>query len=143
VSHPPAGLAARFWPKVRCFPGECWVWTAADNGAGYGVIGDKDRIVYAHRYAYETLIGPIPTGKELDHRCRNPRCVNPTHLEAVTHRENIARGVAPWARYQRGEPCIRGHARTPATTNRQGQCRPCLAELARGYRAAKAQERRA
>ncbi|WP_369010576.1 HNH endonuclease signature motif containing protein, partial [Bacillus cereus] len=50
----------------------------------------------AHRYVYENLSGPIPEGMELDHLCRNPPCVNPDHLDPVTHEENMRRAAEYW-----------------------------------------------
>lgn len=84
---------ARFMVKVNfADPNECWEWTANRLPAGYGQFGiTRDRKVYAHRYAYELWVGPIPEGLELDHLCRNKCCVNPSHLEPVTHAENMAR----------------------------------------------------
>lgn len=138
-------IESRLWPKVdRRGPDECWPWTAADNGAGYGVIGHEGRIVYAHRFAYGSLVGPIPAGTELDHLCRNRGCVNPAHLEPVTHRENVARGQAPAARIARTGSCASGHPRTPENTWRRGGktfCRPCHARWAREARIRRAAER--
>lgn len=45
----------------------------------------------AHRVAYELWVGPIPEGMELDHRCKVRACINPAHLEPVTHAENMRR----------------------------------------------------
>ena len=98
-------LPLRFWAKVRIgsIPahrpdlGPCWEWTGARNNDGYGefVVGSRtdgnNRLVRAHRLAYETLIGPIPDGLESDHLCRSRSCVNPGHLEPVTHRLNLRR----------------------------------------------------
>ncbi|MDP2917085.1 MAG: HNH endonuclease signature motif containing protein [Dehalococcoidia bacterium] len=68
--------------------------------------------VSAHKFAYETLVGPVPEGKELDHLCRNPPCVNPAHLEPVTHQENDIRGIAGTVSAQRLRSithCPQGH----------------------------------
>lgn len=48
---------------------------------------------YAHRLAYERAFGPIPTGMQIDHLCRVRECVNPDHLEVVSHTENVRRGI--------------------------------------------------
>lgn len=69
------------------FVGNCWVWLGALSPEGYGRVGTK----YAHRIVYEQHVGPIPPGLQLDHLCRNTRCVNPAHLEPVTRAENLAR----------------------------------------------------
>lgn len=72
----------------------CWIWLGATNGIGYGKFYVVDRMMYAHRFAYIQKYGEIPEGLELDHLCRNSYCVNPDHLEAVTHQENVKRGKA-------------------------------------------------
>jgi hypothetical protein len=88
----PRPEGARFWEKVDR-SGDCWTWTASDNGQGYGQFYLRSgRKVHAHRYAYEAVVGPIPAGLELDHLCANPSCVNPRHLEPVPHRTNMLRG---------------------------------------------------
>lgn len=83
----------RFWVKVEKTE-SCWLWTGATNGLGYGKFKADPRTpaVYAHRYAYELVVGPIPEGLQLDHCCENPPCVNPAHLEPVTQAENVRRG---------------------------------------------------
>jgi hypothetical protein len=72
---------------------QCWEWRGWRDRHGYGRIDVKRVSRLAHRIAYEILIGPIPDGLELDHLCRNTSCVNPAHLEPVTHRENMGRGT--------------------------------------------------
>jgi hypothetical protein len=77
----------------------CWLWLGNIGGIPrypYGVFYCRGtKTVYAHRLSYELHKGPIPEGLEIDHLCRNPLCVNPDHLEAVTHAENLRRGVFP------------------------------------------------
>ena len=70
----------------------CWEWTLKLTERGYARCcrrGEKSR---AHRLAYETFIGPIPEGLQVDHLCHVRHCCNPEHLEAVTNRENVMRG---------------------------------------------------
>lgn len=114
----------RFWPKVdqdgslpadRPELGQCWLWTAATSRGGYGYFGlgtlaeGNRRVVPAHRVAYELTIGPIPESLELDHLCRNRRCVNPVHLEPVTRKENNRRGTSLPAENGRKTHCPNGH----------------------------------
>lgn len=93
----------------------CWVWMRArlvGYCGGYGQFYIRSRPHLAHRWAYEKLVGPIPEGLELDHLCRNRACVNPCHLEPVTHRENVLRGEAPAAIHARKTHCKNGHELT-------------------------------
>lgn len=73
--------------------GECWMWTGGLLH-GYGRISLDGVRLLAHRAAYEHFVGTIPLGLEIDHLCRQPSCVNPRHLEAVTAKENVRRGLA-------------------------------------------------
>jgi hypothetical protein len=111
----------------------CWEFTGATNGKGYGRIwtrrsGDKE---YAHRVSYELTYGPIGTGLEIDHLCRNRRCVNPQHLEAVTRRVNQHRGYSVSGMNARKTRCARGHEFTPENTYLPStggrQCKTCRA----------------
>ena len=86
----------RFWEKVdKNGPNGCWVWLASLGSTGYGQFEVDYKPLKAHRFAYILLVGPIPDGLELDHLCRNRPCVNPDHLEAVSHADNVQRGVGP------------------------------------------------
>ena len=88
--------------------GDCWEWTGARIG-GYGRMWCNGKNKLAHRFVWESLVGPIPDGMTLDHLCRNPGCVNPDHLEVVTHRVNVLRGCSPSARHARKTQCPQGH----------------------------------
>ena len=91
-------------------PEECWEWTGAKTGLGYGNFYVAGRTVRAHRFVYEAARGAIPDGLVLDHLCRNPKCVNPAHLEPVTQRENILRGASDISSRATRTHCKRGHA---------------------------------
>ena len=100
----------RFRAKVDVrTPEECWEWMASTTNSGYGRYRLPDKHVSAHRFAYEATVGPIPEGLDLDHKCRNRRCVNPAHLEPVTERENTLRGISIAAMNARKTHCWKGH----------------------------------
>jgi hypothetical protein len=106
----------------------CWLWTGSIKPNGYVQVSHQGRRVYLHRLTYEHLIGPIPTGLQLDHLCRNRGCCNPAHLEPVTARVNTLRSIgvttdpAP-------DTCYRGHAYTAENTYTRASgkriCREC------------------
>jgi hypothetical protein len=109
----------RFHKKYEVDPDTgCWVWTGAKSHGGYGKLcaGGVGNYMGAHRWAYIHLVGPIPDGLHLDHLCRNPPCVNPAHLEPVTCRENLLRGVGPSAQHAAKTHCPQGHAYDEANT---------------------------
>lgn len=91
----------------------CWIWTGAKRG-GYGKVQVARKMRSLHRLAYELLVGPIPAGLQIDHvkkrGCTSTACCNPAHLEPVTHKENVLRGIAPPAQNARKTHCAKGHA---------------------------------
>lgn len=117
-------LDTLFWARVHKTEG-CWQWTGNVAPNGYGRIGN--RLYCAHRYAYALLVGTIPDGKQLDHLCRNRSCVNPAHLEVVTRRENILRGVGITAQLARQTHCKRGHLFSAENTYLYRGSRSCMA----------------
>lgn len=145
-------LEERLWDKVelptdRGLPdilSGCWLWAGATDGSGrYGAIQAGGRVARAHRVTYELLRGGVPDGLELDHLCRVTLCVNPWHLEPVTHHENVLRGNSIQAANARKTHCPRGH---PYDMQMGGGrwCRTCHREASREaqrrYRARKRAE---
>lgn len=103
---------ARFWSKVdKNGPDGCWLWLGQirKTRQPYGSFWVPPKNVPAHRFSYELAIGPIPDGLVLDHLCRNPSCVNPAHLEPVTTKENLMRGVGLPALNAQKTHCKYGH----------------------------------
>lgn len=102
-------LPDRFRDKISPEPNSgCWLWTAATSNVGYSVYSINRKLVYGHRFSYESLVGPIPKGLDIDHLCRVRCCVNPDHLEPVTRRENVIRGHR-WNGHKRPTRCPSGH----------------------------------
>lgn len=138
----------RFWDKIR-LPDQngCMLWTGAVRPDGYGQfqLHNKEKIYYAHRLAYEILVGAIPEGLQLDHLCRVRNCVAVSHLEPVTQTENLRRGNSSksWAAIQRSRThCKNGHKFSPENTRvvKEGnktvrRCRACDREKTARYRA--------
>lgn len=132
-------LPARFWQYVQVRDDGCWQWLSTQTGRGYGSFWHERRVVAVHRLSFEKLRGAISKGLTIDHLCRNRLCVNPLHLEPVSVRENILRGIGPTAQHARQTHCLRGHAFDASNTYyTRGTgfryCRPCNAERNRSYR---------
>lgn len=126
----------RFWKFVYKTK-SCWLWTGSIS-QGYGKFWDQKHF-RAHRWSYEKFVGPIPEGLILDHLCRNPRCVNPSHLEPVTTKENIRRGFGVAGVNFRKTHCDHGHEFNEFNTvfvPRGRGCRTCYIERKRKVREA-------
>lgn len=120
----------------------CWEWVGHVNPHGYGMASTgKFTNSPAHRVIYTAFRGLIPAGLDLDHLCRNRCCVNPSHLEPVTRRENVMRGQNVRVLAHHAGTCIRHHKmnceNTYISPKGQRQCKQCrkMRELKRPSRA--------
>lgn len=132
-----AKASARFWTKVsKDGKGGCWLWTASEDGKGYGqfAVANGD-VRKAHRVAL-LLVGQDPTGRDVHHLCHVPLCVRPEHLEII--------GKGDHSRLHATGLCKNGHPMTPDNTYSRGRkpseavCATCHRSRQAAYRARKA-----
>ncbi len=123
----------------------CWEWKRGLNHGGYGSYTIDGKTRNAHRVSYEMFRGEIPPGLDLDHLCRNRRCVNPDHLEAVTRSVNLKRGKSGHhvrARQLAKTECPKGHPYNDVNTYTDPRghrmCKPCARQATRNWRARQA-----
>lgn len=106
----PSDLPPRLAAKIQVNPSTgCWEWTAYIDPLGYSRAQWEGKTGRAHRAVYRILVGEIPAGLVIDHLCRVRHCVNPAHLEVVTHRDNLLRGNTLAAANAAKPRCPRGH----------------------------------
>jgi len=91
LDPPTRNPIAEFWSRSEP-QGECLIRTGCTTPDGYGRLAVAGVDTYAHRYAYQLTYGSVPDGLVIDHLCRNPSCVQPAHLQAVTYQVNTLRG---------------------------------------------------
>jgi hypothetical protein len=124
----------RIHTKYRVTESGCWEWQAGlFKKDGYGQFHNPGGSNLAHRAMWEFERGPVPEDLQLDHLCRNRRCVNPDHLEPVPGRVNLHRGETVNAANTVKTHCIRGHEFTPENTYRYKRgtgftrkCKTCI-----------------
>ncbi len=112
----------------------CWLWEGTINNKGYGSfhVSKERHSAKAHRFSFETFIGPIPDDFVIDHKCRTRCCVNPDHLEPVTNDENMRRG-----HHATKAHCKQGHELQLVPGYAQRICRTCRRAANRRYFAKK------
>ena len=121
----------RVLSRIEMSPQGCWLFLGAQI-RGYGSVPNALTSQFANRIVWEYTVGPVPDGLELDHLCRVRHCVNPTHLEPVTHKENLRRGRAfapnPDTLRRRAQTlCKRGHPLSDPNVYLYQGHRHCLA----------------
>jgi hypothetical protein len=129
-------LPERLESRIERIPESgCWIWTGSMSFQGYGHITESGKVKKAHRVVYEASGKIIPHGLFLDHLCRVRACVNPAHLEPVTHRTNVLRGISFAAFNAKKEFCDNGHQLTEDNLvnfiKDRRQCKKCWAKYRR------------
>ena len=124
--------------KYSVVPTGCWLWSGTIANTGYGQVWVMGRRFSAHRFFYQSHVGPINSSQVVDHLCRNRSCVNPAHMELVTNKENILRGISPSAENARKTECKRGHKLEGDSVylymGKVRMCRLCRVEATKRWR---------
>lgn len=124
VSRKP--LEQRFNEKIVAGKNNCIIWTGAKTGKRYGAIqcdAPSRKMLLAHQVSYLIHKGYIP--EEIDHVCRNTLCVNPNHLEDVSHGENMRRADVALGIRSAKTHCVRGHEYNEENTRKYAGRRIC------------------
>ena len=132
----PMNTIEKLLAKVRKEKDGCWIWLGHKDKRGYGQTSLRGRD-WAHRIFYRHFKGQIPEGTEIDHKCNTPSCVNPKHLQAISHRENQLRGRSWVGKNARKTHCPKAHPYSKRNTyiNPHGArvCRACAKDRERKY----------
>lgn len=138
----PEADAARIFGHTD-MSGDCWLWQRKLSYDGYArasvgsrKVGNYRTGVAVHRWVYEYIVGPIPEGLAIDHRCGVRNCLNPAHMEPVDPRINTAR------MFRKREPqtyCAKGihlmEAHAVYTSSGKRYCGPCVTTAKRERKA--------
>lgn len=121
--HDELDLIRKIWERCERDPETgCWNWTGFKDALGYGRMGAssfRKTPMQPYRVAYQLFVGEIPDGKHLHHKCHNPSCCNPDHLEPLTPAEH--------SRAHHGDTCPAGHGEEHWHITPRGSryCREC------------------
>ena len=145
LPEPTAKTLRQMWPKIKV-PDGCWEWTGSCMESGYpnriSVVGADTKGSHSRpqRLMFSWFKYEIPEGFTVDHLCKNRKCVNPDHMEAVSHEENTSRG-------NKRSYCKRGHAQTPENRyvykchgKKKERCRLCIPIQTAAWKAGKSLE---
>lgn len=126
----------RFNSKLWNDDNGCWIWTGHLGKRRYGLFWVNGKTVLSHRWLYKQIVGDIGDHLHLDHLCRNPACQNPDHLEPVTPRENVMRGIGLASKYASRTHCEKGHELSGDNLIivKFRKCKACFSESMSRYR---------
>lgn len=123
--------------RITITPAGCWEFSGAHLPSGYGSVRFNGRTHVLHKLMWEQKHGPVTQGLQLDHLCRNRGCCNPDHVEPVTQKVNLLRGIGFAAVNSRKTHCDHGHEYTPINTYTSPagdrRCRTCRKENRRKH----------
>lgn len=145
LDHIPATVTEKLWQRFERSESGCWEWIGVVAADGYGHYKTNGRPHQAHRVVYEFLVGPIPEGLQLDHLCRNRKCVNPAHLEPVTAKENTRRADVVFGIRSAATHCKHGHpfdAENTKWVDGRRTCRACRRRISAEANARRREARR-
>lgn len=125
VPEPNTTVLRNMWVCIGA-PDHCWPWKGAINPDGYAhnMVDGSGGKTYPHRMMFKWFKWDIPDGMTIDHLCKNRSCMNPDHMEAVTHEVNLSRNKRAYCR--RGHPQVEENRYYPPSNNGSGRCLLCI-----------------